>query len=259
MLKTKKRIVIANWKMNPQTADDAWSLFSGIKKTASTLRFVHTIICPPVTYLLDLSDSYRGKNISFGAQNIFWKEKGSFTGEISARQIHDAGARFVLVGHSERRALGETNENVWLKVKAALKERLHVILCIGESERDDGGDYLHFLREQLESALNEVKAADLNRIIVAYEPIWAIGKTGEDAITPDKLHEMVLFIRRVLVERYNKTAIDTPIIYGGSVEEENAQGLLERGVVAGFLVGHASLNATEFSSILKIANETKSL
>lgn len=259
MAQRRKRIVAANWKMNPQTADEAWQLFSSVKKIASKLKHVDTIICPPFVYLLDLSYSYKGKNISFGAQDIFWEEKGSFTGEISARQAHDAGARYVIIGHSERRALGETDEDVARKVGAVLKERMHVILCIGEHERDNHGNYLGFLRNQLEIGLGKVKSRDLGRIIVAYEPIWAIGKSGDDAITPDKLHETTLFIKRILVERYTKNALATPVIYGGSVEEKNARGILERGEVAGFLVGHASLDADEFGNILKIANTTTAL
>lgn len=245
--------------MNPQTALDAWQLFSGIIKVTSKLKQVDTIVFPPFIYLLDLSDSYRGKSISFGVQDIFWKEKGSFTGEISASQAHDAGAKYVIVGHSERRALGETDEDVARKVEAVLKERMHVILCIGEHKRDSHGSYLGFLRNQLETGLRKVKSGDLGRIIVAYEPIWAIGKSGDDSITPDKLHETTLFIKKILVERFTKSAMDTPIIYGGSVEKENAKGILERGEVSGFLVGHASLDADEFVSILKIANTTAAL
>lgn len=250
-----KKIIIANWKMNPTSKVEAKKLFNGIKKTAVSLRNVDTIICPPFIYLSELKKLYSGKKIAIGAQNVFGEVKGSFTGEINASQLKDMGATYVIIGHSERRALGETDEMVNDKLVLALKEGLNVILCIGESERDSHGKYLHFLREQITSAFLKVKPNDLSNIMIAYEPIWAIGKTGDDAITPQKLHETTLFIKRVLMDLYNKkVAMDTSIIYGGSVEPENTEALLSDGEVQGFLVGHASLDAKSFGEILNIAN-----
>ena len=251
----KKCIVIANWKMNPQTFAEAKKLFLSIKKKAVTLRNVETVIATPFIFLSPLSKLYSGHRIAFSGQDVFWEKKGSFTGEISTSQLKDSGANYVIVGHSERRALGEVNDMVHRKVKAVLKEGLTAIVCIGESEHDSHGVYLKFLREQLSSALVKVKADNLKHIIIAYEPLWAIGKTDDEAITPQMLHETVLFIRRVLIEMYNKkVAFNTRIIYGGSVEQGNAHALLVQGKAQGFLVGHAALKAPEFNHILDIAN-----
>ena len=251
-----KKIVIANWKMNPQTFSAAKRLFLGIKKKAVTLRNVETVIAPPFVFLSSLSKLYSSRRMALSGQDVFWEKKGLFTGEVSTSQLKESGADYVIVGHSERRALGETNDMVHRKVKAVIKEGLTAIVCIGESEHDSHGAYLKFLREQLESALVKIKAGNLKNIIIAYEPLWAIGKTNDEAITPEKLHETILFIRRVLIEMYNKDiAFNTRIIYGGSVERGNAHALLIQGTAQGFLVGHASLDALEFGDILDIANQ----
>jgi triosephosphate isomerase (TIM) len=257
MTELNKILVIANWKMNPQSFDDADKLFTAVRKIATPLRNVQTIICPPFVFISELYQSYSGSKVLFGAQDVFGELMGSFTGEISVGQLKDIGVEFVIVGHSERRTLGETNKEVNKKVRAVLKEGLQVILCIGERERDGHGEYLQLLKQQIDSAFQDVKNGELGKIIVAYEPIWAIGKTDEDAITPQKLHEMVLYIRKILVDHYNKEmALSVPIIYGGSVERENAEVLLKHGEADGFLVGHASLDANEFGDILKIANSS---
>ena len=253
---SKKRVVIANWKMNPQTFAEAKKLYLAIKKKAVTLRNVETVIAPPFVFLRGLSKLYSGSRLALSGQDVFWEKKGSHTGEVSVTQLKESGADYVIVGHSERRALGETDDMVYKKIKAVLKGGLTGVVCIGESERDNHGVYLKFLRGQIESALAKIKVGSLKNIIVAYEPLWAIGKTDDEAITPEKLHETILFIRRVLIEMYNKeAALGTRIIYGGSVEKGNARTLLSEGKAQGFLVGHASLNALEFSDILESANK----
>lgn len=251
-----KKLIVANWKMNPNSLSEAKKLFLGIKNKASKLRNVQTVVCPPFVFIPNLKKMFSGHRIALGGQNLFYEEKGSFTGEISPSQLKDSGATYVILGHSERRAMGETNEIVSDKIEIALKHGFNVIFCIGEGDRDSHGQYLHFLREQITKALEKVKAKDLKNIVIAYEPIWAIGKTDDEAITPQKLHETTLFIKRVLIELYSKKfAMDIPVLYGGSVEKDNAEELLREGNVSGFLVGHASLEAKEFGEILEIANK----
>jgi triosephosphate isomerase len=144
------------------------------------------------------------------------------------------------------------------KIKTALKQKFKVILCIGERDRDKHGHYLQFITDQLKESLDKVSSKEMQSILIAYEPVWAIGKTGDDAITPEKLHETILFIRKVLVGIYNKRlAMDATVIYGGSVEPMNAEELLVSGHAEGFLVGHASLNASTFNDILTTANVYK--
>lgn len=257
MLKNKK-LIIANWKMNPETLKEARGLFLGIKKHAGTKRKVQTIVCPPNIFLSSLSSLCVGNKVSLGGQNIFWKNKGSFTGEIGPSQLKSIGANYVILGHSERRSMGETDEMINRKLKISQKEKLIPILCIGEHDRDSHGEYLHFLRNQITLAFEKIKSKDIQNIIVAYEPIWAIGKVGDDAINSEKLHETILFIRRVISDLFNKNiAMKVVIIYGGSVEPNNAEELLKNGGVSGFLVGHASLNKDSFGEIIEIANTVK--
>lgn len=254
-MKKDKKLVIANWKMNPETTVEAKKLFLQIGKEASGLRNVETVVCAPFVFLSELKRVYKGGTLSLGAQDLFWENKGSYTGEISPTQLKNTGVRFVILGHSERRALWETNSDVNKKIKMALKQGFRVIFCVGEKERDRQGEHLQFLKEQLIEGLQKVSSKDMKNIIIAYEPIWAIGKTEEDAITPQSLHEMILFIRKILVTIYNKNiALDAKVIYGGSVERGNAHNILTEGTAEGFLVGHASLNTSEFGDILKIAN-----
>ena len=250
-----KKLVVANWKLNPETHTDASSLFQGIARKAGKFKNVATVICPPFVFLYKLSQGYSAEVLQFGGQDLFYEEKGAHTGEISAAQLYSVGADYCIIGHSERRALGETDTDVQKKIAAALSSKLIPIVCVGESERDNHGKYLHFLRQQITAALKGIKMTDISKVVVAYEPIWAIGKTGKDAITPKKLHETTLFIRRVLREAFTaKISQKAVILYGGSVKPENAKELINDGEVQGFLVGGASLSAEDFCTILEITN-----
>jgi triosephosphate isomerase (TIM) len=254
MLKQKK-LIIANWKLNPETLKDAKKLFSDIKKTASKTQKVQTVICSPSLYISELSKMYSGHRIEVGAQDVFWENKGSHTGELSPTALKSVGAKYVIIGHSERRALGESNSDINKKMIAALKAGLSVVLCIGESKRDSQALYLKFLKEELESALSGVPKNHLKNLIITYEPLWAIGKAEDDAVSPHQMHEMYIFIKKIITELYGKnTALNVPIIYGGSAEPGNVGGLLEYGEIDGFLVGHASLKANEFNEMLQIVN-----
>lgn len=251
----KKRMVIANWKLHPETVDEALDLFDGIKDGVSRIKGVEVVIAPPFVFLPEITAEYRGSRIEFAGQDLFYKGEGSFTGEVSAPMLKSVGASYVIIGHSERRALGENNEDVQMKVEAALADGLRVILCIGERERNHGGEYLTFLLEELTTAFENVNEKQMKHVVIAYEPIWAIGKDDDDAMQPTQVHEMVIFIKKFLTERFNaRVASNTPILYGGSVEPPNAEALFTEGEVDGFLVGHASLDIDEFSEIVKIVS-----
>jgi len=255
-MRRPKKTVVANWKMNPQTFEEAKKLFSGVVKNLSTIKGVETVVCPPLVYLSELAYAYQGKKVVFGAQDTFWETKGSHTGSVSPIQIKGTDAAYVIIGHSERRALGENNERVNKKVVSALKSGLRVILCVGEHKRDDHGTHLPFIQDELEVALRSVSSEMLKNITIAYEPIWAIGKSAKDAMQPLQIHEMVLFIKKVLVEKYSKTAgLNVSVLYGGSAEPSNVQDIMERGTVNGFLVGHASLDVDSFSEIVRIVSK----
>lgn len=250
-----KKLVVANWKLNPITLKDAKKLFSDVKKVASKTQNVQTVICPPSVYINELGKMYSGRRIALGAQNVFWENKGPYTGKLSPEMLKSVGVKYVIIGHSERRALGENNADVNKKIITALKSGLNVILCIGESKRDSQALYLEFLKEELESALLGVPKNHLKNLLVAYEPIWAIGKTEDNAISPHQMHEMYIFIKKIITELYDKKiALEILVLYGGSVEPGNAKELLNQGEIDGFLVGHASLEANKFNDILKISN-----
>jgi len=249
-----EKLIIANWKMNPESIAVAKKLFTEVKKTAGKLSNVKTVIAPPFLYIYELSKLYTGNKIEFASQDVFWEKKGSFTGEIGVSMLKNSGVKYVIVGHSERRALGDNDENINKKILASIQSGLAVILCVGEKNRDNkDGVHLSFLAKQLEGALKDVPQNKISKIIIAYEPIWAIGKNEKDAMKSYELHEMVIFIRKTMVNIFGKnSALKIPILYGGSVEIENTETLLTEGMADGLLVGHASLSAREFSDMLKI-------
>jgi len=250
-----KKIIVGNWKMSPNSLREAETTFLSIKEKGSTLRNVQTVICPPFIYVDELAWHVSGHRVLVGAQDVFYEKGGAFTGEVSAKQLASVKARYVIVGHSERRAMGETDEVVAKKVGVALKEKLNVILCVGESERDDHGDYTRFIIGQIKSALAKVKKAQLANLVIAYEPIWAIGKGALHPATPEDALEISILIRKTIADMFHKKdAFNIPILYGGSADDKNAEGFLREGEADGLLVGRASLNPKKFNAILDIAN-----
>ena len=253
-MENKKKYIIGNWKMNPETKKESKKIFSGIKK-ASQRRKSEIVVCPPFIYLSEMSSERLPKSLSLGAQNCFWQDKGSQTGEISPTQLVDMKVKYVILGHSERRAQGEDDESVSRKINTALTAGLKPVICIGETSRDREGEYLHFLEHQLESAFSELDHNDLERILVAYEPVWAIGKSEDEAITGHLLHEVVLFVKRFLARKYNKDiGFSVPVLYGGSVSPRNADEMLGEGNADGLLIGRESLDPKSFSAIIDIAD-----
>lgn len=255
----KKTLIALNWKMNPSTLKEARALFNDTKKAAQKARGLETVICPPFPFLGALGEKFKpSKTLSFGAQDVFYEQKGTFTGEVSAVQLKSVNATYVIIGHSERRALGESDEVVNQKVVAALKAGLNVIFCIGESNRDDHGEYLEFLKNQIESGLTGVTRPQLKRLYITYEPIWAIssGKDDkdDDSINGHDLHQMVIFIEKILREMYSaKSSLNVPVLYGGSVSAENIRTVIDEGEVKGCLVGGKSLTAKTVTALLTSA------
>ncbi len=247
----KKGLVVANWKMNPQSVAEAQRLLRATKLVASRSK-IQVVVCPPAPFLSLLSSSMRSGKLALGAQDLSALDGGSHTGEISAAMLRSVKVSYVIVGHSERRALGEKNDAVAAKLRRALSDDLTPILCVGEHERDKEGEYLEELRTQIKESLKGIHLTDLKYLAIAYEPVWAIGRTAAFALPPNELVQTTLFVRKVLSELYNNaTALSVPILYGGSVERDNAAQLAESGAVSGALVGHASLKPEEFSIIVK--------
>lgn len=247
-----KKLIVANWKMCPDSLSDAKKIFGAIKKGISGSRGAEVVICPPSIFLSELKKSSSGNKISFGIQNIFTSKTGAHTGEISEQMAKSAGATYAIIGHSERRKMGETDVDVSIKIKAVLLEGITPIVCIGEPERDESGSYLSYLSSQLKESLASLSKKDLKDIIIAYEPVWAIGEKSKGAMQPSDIFETVLFLRKVLSDTFGKKeALETNFIYGGSVDEKNAGAIIKEGGVQGFLVGRASLLPEKFLKIIK--------
>lgn len=251
-MKKSKKLIIGNWKMNPPSLEEAKKIALGTKRAMSKLRKTSVVLCPPYVYLSALATVPKGA-LYLGAQNANHEVSGSFTGEVSFSQLSQFKTRFVIVGHSERRKMGEGNDLINKKVKSTLSVGLTAVLCVGEGVRDNNGDYFHFIKEQIISAINDVPKKLLANLVVAYEPIWAIGATS--AMSPTDLHEMSIFIKKVLKDFGGDFAENVPVLYGGSVDTTNAESLIKDGNVSGLLIGRQSLVLKDFLEIIKIVDK----
>jgi triosephosphate isomerase len=229
----------------------AVALAEGLAKEAEEVDGVDLAVCPPSVYLDAVGHAVAGSKVSLGAQNVYHQPSGAFTGEISVSMLRDLGCEYVIIGHSERRhVLGETDQTVNQKVHAALEAGLEPIVCVGEllAERE-AGETLDVIRSQFDGSLAGLSAEQILRVVIAYEPVWAIG-TGKVA-TPDQAEEVHLDLRKILEDRYNKEVAETVRIqYGGSVKPENAAELLSQPNIDGALVGGASLKVDLFMGIV---------
>ena len=255
MDKSLRRPVIAgNWKMN-NTPSQTKALIEEMKPLVANAD-CDVVLCVPYIDLYAALEAAEGSNIKIGAENVHWAPKGAFTGEVSAEMLKEAGAPYVIIGHSERRQyFGETDVTVRNRVRAALDAGLTIILCVGEvlSERKLGITS-EVVCAQTEIALAGVKEEELKNIIIAYEPVWAIG-TGETA-TPEQANEVCKIIRDLIARLYNKDAADRFVIqYGGSMNDANAAELLAQYDVDGGLIGGASLVAGKFAAIVDAASK----
>jgi triosephosphate isomerase len=252
----RKKIIAANWKMN-MTQSEATRFVDSFIRHVGEITDVDVVIIPPFTAIAKVSEALgKAQNIKVGAQDMYWEKSGAFTGEISAPLLRDLFVHYVVLGHSERRALfGETDEIVNRKVRAALEGKLRPIVCVGETlEQRDKGNVEKILSIQLRGSLAGLKPKELQDSVVAYEPVWAIG-TGRNA-TPEQAQEAHAFIRHILREMSDQTTADrVRIQYGGSVKPDNARELMTQPDIDGALVGGASLDPRSFAQIVKAARE----
>lgn len=249
----KKTLIIANWKMNPSTAEEANRLFNYTKKGIDNMRKSEIVICPPFPFISFLD--FKNSNFKLGAQNCFTKEKGSFTGEVSALQLKSLNCNYVIIGHSERREyFNEPDEQVNKKIKIALKAGLTPIFCFGENKDQRNKNNIEkVLIKQIEKGLKDVKTKDISKIIFAYEPVWAIG-TGHDCPL-EEVQTINLFLKKIIFKKYNlSVSKNISIIYGGSVNSKNARDFIKETGMSGILVGGASLKSKEFIKIVKEIN-----
>ena len=246
-----KPILVANWKNHPASIEEAKSLIKGLSKAKLALKKTHLFVAPPLPYF-ELVATGAKSYANLASQDMFEHAKGSYTGGITPGILKSFGVRLAIVGHSERRAQGETSDTVSRKARAALKAGIAPLICVGEPARDADGDYFEVLREELKASLAGLNKNNVSSVLIAYEPVWAIGKSAKESLAPAELAESVIFIRKVLTDLFGRRAAESVhILYGGSVESANAGNLARESGVRGFLVGHASLNAKQFVAIAK--------
>lgn len=255
-----KPLIVANWKMNPETEAEAAELFGAAMTAAKAARNVSVVVAPPFPFFAAIERRWGMKELEsrgeapvhLAAQDVFWESAGAYTGEVSPMMEKEFGVSYVIVGHSERRRIfGETNEVVNKKLKKALEMKLHPILCIGEAERI-GDDIPETVGIELRESVRDIEPLFLESLIVAYEPIWAIGK--EIADTPSNMHKAAIYIKKVLAESYGEGCANRAVIlYGGSVNPDNAASFFTETdhIVGGLLVGHWSLKPAGFQRIIE--------
>lgn len=253
----RRPFVAGNWKMHMDRAS-AVALAEAVAEGAGAYPGVDVAVCPPFVYLEAVAQALVGSPVALGAQNLYPEPKGAFTGEVSGPMLKDLGCRYVILGHSERRAMGESSEFVNEKVFAALESGLSPIICVGETLRQrKEGKTLAVVRRQIDGSLSGLTADQMLRCVIAYEPVWAIG-TGENA-TPEQAEEVQAEIRRLLAERFGASVAESVRIqYGGSVKASIAADIFRQPDVDGGLIGGASLKADEFLGIVAAAQQVKS-
>lgn len=251
---SRKPLIAGNWKLN-KTIKEAIELVTLLKRKLGDIQLVDVVVCPVYTALSEVADALDGSGIGLGAQDLYWEEKGAFTGEVSASLIKDAGANFVVIGHSERRQFfHETDETVNRKTRAAMKAGLTPIVCVGETLKErEANRTIQVLGTQFKGSFLNFTAEEMGKLVIAYEPVWAIG-TGKVA-TPQQAEEAHAFLRKEIVRAFGEeVAKDLRILYGGSVKPDNIATLMSEPDIDGALVGGASLEADSFADIVRNAS-----
>ncbi len=245
--------IIGNWKMNPMTLSEAKEIATGAARAVARARGAKVIIAPPAVFLPILAA--KKSSLFFAAQDVSVHLSGAHTGEVSAKMAKSAGADFAIVGHSERRAAGDTDEVVAEKFVRALEAKLVPILCVGEKKRDQDGDYFSDIARELSVVMKAVAKNKIPKFIVAYEPVWAVGGSYDKALSPEEMRAMAIFIKKTCAQFLPKEkAMRIPVLYGGSVDAANAKEMLLKGGINGLLVGRQSLDPKRFAEIIKLAN-----
>ena len=245
-----KRLVIGNWKMNPETFEDAKRIARKTRITAGKLVRTEVVVCPPFPFI----SAARGRNLSapfhIGAQSVSFDEGGPHTGEVSVKMLASLGAEYVIAGHSEERAAGDTDDAISRRISKIVEAGLTAVVCVGEKVRDENGAHLDFLKDQMKATFAGVPEDKAGRVVLAYEPIWAIG--AKDAMQPEQVYEMSLFVKKIFADIFGQEAgHKVRVLYGGSVNFRNAGEIIKTGKVDGLLVGRESVNTPGFVELLR--------
>ncbi len=247
-MKKAKKLIVGNWKMNPQSLEEAKKITTSIKKIMRGIKKTDVVVCPPFVYFSSLMNSV-GNSFFLGAQNANYEVLGPFTGEVSFSQLSQFKVEYIILGHSERRKMGESEELINRKVRAVVAGGMTAIICVGEGGRDVNGDFYNFIKDQIASAIKDIPKKLLGQIVIAYEPIWAVG--ASESVSVNDLHEMSIFIKKVLKDLCGIAGDGIKILYGGDVDRVNADTLVRDGNVSGLLIGRESLRAKDFIEIIK--------
>lgn len=249
-MKSKQTLIIGNLKQNPQNLKDAISLTKNYIKLKKENKWINLGIALPYIFLSPAQKEL-GKSISIYSQAVSTQNSGSHTGEVSAEQINSIGIKHTIIGHSERRAQGETNKKIAEQIQNALNKNMQIVLCVGELERHNDATHIHFVEDQIQTALIDIRKIDSKNITIAYEPVWAIGADAVRGANQNEIYEMTIVIRKKLVDLFGKNSGgEIPIIYGGSVNSQNAKEIMSVHHIDGMLLGRASLDINEMKKII---------
>ncbi len=250
-----KKLVVGNWKMNPATLEEAKKLAARFKSYSPKLLHTEAVICPPFPFISACSPKKSIKNFHMGAQSVSPNDIGARTGEVAVEMLKDLGIEYIVVGHSEERMRGDTDAIVAARLKKVLDNGLTAIVCVGEKNRDGEGKYLEDLKNQIRNSLADIPKKFAKDIIIAYEPVWAIG--AKEAMKPEDTYETSIFVKKVFADAFTPDAgIKTMVLYGGSVNAKNAPDIISVGKVDGFLVGRESVSSVGFVELLKAVDAT---
>jgi len=247
---SEKNLVIGNWKMNPASFDEAVRIARAARATAGKLSSTDVVVCPPFPFMAAAVSRARSANYAVGSQSVSTEESGPYTGEVGADMVRSLGASYAVVGHSEMRARGDTDAIVSKRILRAIGAGMTAVVCVGEKSRDEAGSHLGALHEQIRQTFAGLPADAARRIVIAYEPVWAIG--AKEAMKPEDIYEMSLFVKKVFADIFGSDAGHrVRVLYGGSVNFRNAADIMKIGRVNGLLVGRESVNVPGFKDLLK--------
>lgn len=240
--------------MNPASAEDAKTIAKKTRSIAANLKRTEVVACPPFVFVPLAASRTSAKNYSLGAQSASVDEAGAHTGEVSAAMLKSLGVEYVIAGHSEERAAGDTDEVVGKRIMRILEAGLTAVVCIGEKVREENGSHFDFLRDQIKNTFANVHVEKAKSIVLAYEPVWAIG--AKEAMVPEQVHEMSIFVKKVFADVFSQeAAMKVKVLYGGSVNFRNAAEIMNIGKVDGLLVGRESVNMPGFTELLKAVDK----
>ena len=245
-----KKLIVGNWKMNPATITEAKQIARRTRSVAAKLTHTNVVVCPPFVFISACVSRKPVGGFYVGAQSVSLEEGGAHTGQVSNVMLKSAGAEYVIVGHSEERSAGDTDAIVSRKIRMVLGAGMTPIVCVGEKVRDEGGLHFDFIREQIKNSFADVAKSDAREIVLAYEPVWAIG--AKEAMSPDQIYEMSLFVKKAFADVFSpEAALKLTVIYGGAANFRNAAEIIKIGQIDGLLVGRESVNLPGFKELIK--------